>query len=220
MANGDQGDWPAPNSLGEWVDDLRHQSDEFRVAIDALIAANCDRLKLAWLLSALSNAIRWQNISRDDLRGIVEELQRAAKSVRRLFFSQFNLFLPGLDTLRMEGELRDLARRGTELAPRVDGRSPMGRDLVRATLVNYVQRTTGQFHDNEVAPLISVIETLDQTQTYGDLIIAAPPVRDAPYTTEAHVQWRHRQPCQDFLNGPSQKVLALEAAMENDLREL
>jgi hypothetical protein len=100
-------------------------------------------------------------------------------------------------------------------APHVHERRPLQRDVVRATLVSYVHRTTAQFHDDEVAALISVVES----EGDGDPFLAVAGARQTDYTTEAHVQWRSRQSCRELLDGPSQAVQELEAAMEQELRQ-
>jgi hypothetical protein len=90
----------------------------------------------------------------------------------------------------------------------------MGRDLVRATLVHYVHEATGQFHDDQVAALISVAESLISI----DARFAEPEVEPpTEYTTEAHSQWRNRDSCENFLNGPSPAVRELLADMDSDL---
>lgn len=220
--NGEQDDWPVRDATGgivlgdartsrtQWADDRAAESDEFRFALDKLVAAGCDRLKIAWLLSALANAQRWQDISRDDVRRIVNALEQAASGLKTLFFSQLNQLL-GLESRKLEGELRELAQRVQELEPKVHQRRPMGRDLVRATLVHYVKETTGQYHDDRVAALISVAESLN----------AMEPPDEGPgdgYTMDAHVQWRGRDSCKDFLNGPSDAVRELLEAMSQDLK--
>jgi hypothetical protein len=90
----------------------------------------------------------------------------------------------------------------------------MGRDLVRAAIVSYVNETTGQFHDEEVSALIAVAESMNGE----DDRFAAGVARDAQgYTTEAHIQWRRRDAARELLEGPSQAVQDLMAAMAEDL---
>jgi hypothetical protein len=133
MANGDRGDdWPVCDEQGNWtyvdartylawwVRNESDQSTEFKVAIDALVVAGCDQLKLAWLLSCLPCALQLRNISRECVRESAENLDRAADAVRRLFFSQLGRVL-GLDTLRLEGELQELAKQLKKLAPHLGG---------------------------------------------------------------------------------------------------
>jgi hypothetical protein len=223
MGNGDHDGWSLPNGDGEWSDvgaraylaawvqERRAETAEFGFALDAL--AGCEELHLAWLLHTLSNTYRLAAVSRETVRDRARDLERAATAVRRLFFSQLGPVL-GLRTLRLEGELRDLARAANSLAPDVHARRPMQRDLVRAALVNYVYRTTAQFHDDHVAALISVAES---ENPIVESLTGLEHNDQSTYTTEAHVQWRQRESCQDFLNGPSQAIRDLEAAMERDL---
>src|SRR5689334_21659831 len=104
--------------LTRWSADLAAESYEFRIALDQLEAARCDPLKIAWLLSALANAQRWQTISRDDLRKITATLEKAADGLRTLFFSQLNQAL-GVTTRKLEGDLTDLAKRAREVESNV-----------------------------------------------------------------------------------------------------
>jgi hypothetical protein len=222
--DGEPEDWPVLNEVGEivrgdartsltqWANNLAAESAEFRVAFDELIKAECDRAKIGWLLSALANAQGWQSISRERLRGITDDLKKAAEGVRRLFFSQLNHVL-GLDSLKLEGELLELVRRAKELEPKAHGRRPMGRDLVRATLVHYVHEATGQFHDQDVAALISVAESLPIDSRFVEPD-GKPP---AQYTADAHAHWRGRPPCEALLDGPADAVRELLADMDRDL---
>src|SRR5262245_18774085 len=150
--NGEGGDWPvgkdgqvvfgdARTSLTQWAQRLTEKSDNFRIAMDTLAKAGSDPVKLAWLLYSLSNAQGWKNISREVLGEIIMRIEKAANDVRTLFFSQLNQLL-GLDSLKLQGELLNLVKLAKNLEPRVHARRPMGRDLVRATLVHYVRETT------------------------------------------------------------------------------
>jgi hypothetical protein len=198
----------------KWVDDQAEASSEFGVALAGL--TGCDSAKLGWLLSALANAQGWRTMSRDQARDSAKQLATAAKAVRRLFFSQLGRVLR-LDSLRLEGELSDLAKRLRELAPHVHGRRPMFRDLVRATLVHHVHEKTGQWHDEEVAALISVAESLKEVDERFAAAADAQPTED--YTAEAHVQWRNRPSCRALLNGPSRAVRQLLTLMEEDTED-
>jgi hypothetical protein len=199
--------------LEQWIAEVSATARAFEWGIPALQQAGCDPLKLGWLLSALANAQRWRPISRERLRDDVRDLHKAANAVRRLFFSQLNQRL-GLDSLRLEGELRMLARRARELVPQVHQRRPMGRDLVRAAIVCYVSETTGQFHDGVVAALIDAAESMNID---GDRGTAGVRQSVQEYTIEAHVQWRRRDSARELLDGPSQAVQDLKAAMAEDL---
>lgn len=214
IMNGDEDGDPAVGDIGGlngWADQMAAESAQFRFACGTLVTAGCDRLNLAWLMSSLTNATGLQPLAVERIREIVHDLDVTAAAVRTLFFSQIGL-LVGLTSLRLEGELRELARRARELEPTVHGRRPMGRDLGRATLVHYVHETTGQWHDDRVAELISVAESLAQRGV--DL---AGGVRDPEreYTTEAHIQWRNRNACQNFLNGPSPELRDRQTAMND-----
>jgi hypothetical protein len=206
-----QGGWKTVTArayLQWWVDHLRDSSDDLRIGFDALVAAGCDQLRLGWLLDALGGSVHWRRTSRGKLKHGVRDLRRAARTVRQLFFSDVNSMLD-LRSLRLEHELEELAERAKALVPYAHARRPLRRDLVRAALVRYVRRTTGQWRDDEVAPLISVGESYGQSD------------RGTTYTTEAHVQWRHRPSCQSFLDDTSplaSHVNALEAAIDDTLR--
>jgi hypothetical protein len=90
-------DWPVRNEAGEivngdartylaqWANDRAAESEDFRIALEKLVAKGCYRLKLAWLLSALANAKRWQGIGRKRLQRIAADLEQAASGVRELF---------------------------------------------------------------------------------------------------------------------------------------
>jgi len=202
--------------LSVWLDDLASQSDEFKVPIDELVGVGCDRLRLAWLLLALQGAQHWRPISGETITKSADALEEAATAARTLCFSQLNPFLFEPGPCWLESELRDLAKRARHLAAGAHARRPMARDLLRATLVRYVQRTTGQFHDDQLAALISVVESLNET----DSISGTEPVHQTNYTAEAHVQWRQRPSCQDLLRWPSEAVNELEERMEQDLAEM
>jgi hypothetical protein len=60
--------------------------------------------------------------------------------------------------------------------------------------------TSGHYKDDEVAELIGAVE-------------------GPHYTTEAHVQWRHRDTAEDLLRGPSTDVMDLLDEMDRELAD-
>ena len=209
-AGHDWGDWAvptadggwesvdAPSYLTWWIKHLRGRSPELKVGFDALVQAGCDRLVLGWFVEALGGAVQWRRISRGKLKHSARALRRAAKTVRELFYSNANSLLD-LRGLRLAGELEELAVRAELLAPHAHKHRPLGRDLVRAGLVRYVNRVTGHWHDEHVSALINVGESYAQSS------------KSADYTAEAHVQWRHRPSCQSFLSQTSPLASRLDA---------
>jgi hypothetical protein len=199
----------AATYLKQWLADRVKDSGNFRTAVEQLVGAGADPVRIAWLLAALANAHDWRGISRDELRQISKDLGAAADGLKQLFFSQVNQILE-LTSRELEGKLVDLATRTEELAPKAHARRPMGQDLVRATIVHYVKETTGKFHDDAVSVLIEAAESSKAEE---------PEIREG-YTQEAHIAWRNRSSCKGLLEGPSEELKRLLQWMDEDLKTL
>ena len=186
--NAGRGDWPglksgkAPSeadaNLMETLTLRLAEADQSH-AIEVLKNANCSREELVTLLFRIRRSVDWQKISQSDIDRAVKTLNRAKEQLFLLKQSELGryIFEHLVDADQLVAELHWVTGGAEAVRPNVSGKRTPRSDDAQAALIRYVKDVTGQYHDEEVATLIT--GALDAPE-------------DEMLTGENLRQWRHR----------------------------
>jgi hypothetical protein len=158
---------------------VRLENQDQRHAFKILLDAGCDHDQLFELLLRVHRSVDWKSISKVEVSKAIQALRAANDALLRLKESEIGRIvfehLGRADVLVSE---IDWVTAGAEcVLPNVTGKRTPRSDDALGNLVVYVQTTTGQFHDEEVATLLSGAWNLEE---------------DEWWTSDNLRQWRHR----------------------------
>ena len=162
---------------------------------EALAAVSCDKYVVISLLMRIAGATAFERTGKETLDEIRKDLARGVRGVRRLRRQEVLPLLRELarDDASVQRWLQDVDERLVELEELAHGNRALLLERRRATLVRYVQQTTGNWHDDHVctfleaatAPPLWPIDATGRSLPNPEWTFAALKV-------PTHVRWRER----------------------------